>query len=94
MNETTTKATTDQHQVPAIVTQCLCSTWARGDHTGLLMLSHHPSCGNYKPEKEVRELLLSLIAGIEAWAADEDGVHPDCWEPYMMACGVVGKTDQ
>ena len=53
-----------------------------------------PNCERYRPEPEIRELLQRLIDGIESWAADEDGVHPDCWEAYKAACAVVGQWDR
>lgn len=40
---------------------------------------------------EVRALLDSLIKGIESWAEDEDGVHPDCWQAYLAACSATGR---
>ena len=72
---------------------CECKTWARvgGD---LLWLSHHPNCDRYKPEPEVRRLLLRLIEGIEEWANDEDGVHPMCWDAYREACCVLGMPNR
>jgi len=73
---------------------CECLTWGRDNHGALLHLEHHPHCEHYRPEPEIRALLLRLIEGIESWAQDEDGVHPDCWEAYRDACCVVGQQDR
>ena len=72
--------------------ECECTTWGRDNHGAMLLLAHHPNCTRYRPETEIRELLLSLIEGIESWAAAEDGVHPDCWEAYVKACNVCGRV--
>lgn len=72
------------------IADCECSTWGRDNHGAILFLSHHPNCVNYKPEPEVRTLIFDLLQGIEAWAADEDGIHPGCWAAYKKACHVVG----
>ena len=34
--------------------------------------------------------MAALIKGIECWAADEDGVHPDAWDAYCQAIVFVG----
>ena len=77
--------------VQAGVTPCKCAMWGRDNSGTQLYLTHHPNCDQYHPEEEIRELLQQLIKGIEAWAADEDGVHPDCWEAYRRACDVCGQ---
>lgn len=68
---------------------CECHSWARSGDDMLLFLSHHPKCEHASPTRDVRSLLDRLIAGIEAWASDEDGVHPDCWEAYRDACAAT-----
>ncbi len=73
---------------------CECASWGRDSLAAMLHLPHHPNCAKYKPEKPVRALLLRLIAGIETWASDEDGVHADCWDAYKDACAVVGMRDR
>lgn len=39
----------------------------------------------------MRELLESLIDGIDCWAADEDGVHPELCEAYDRAAVAIGR---
>jgi hypothetical protein len=73
---------------------CECATWGRDNQSAALILSHHTACPNYSPELEVRELLQNLLDGIEAWASDEDGVHPDCWDAYVKACGACGQQNR
>jgi len=68
---------------------CECITWGRDTKAVMLQLDHHPNCEHYKPEPQIRELLLRLVNGIEAWAADEDGIHEACWSAYRDACGVL-----
>ena len=31
------------------------------------------------------QLIHDLVRGIEPWAADEDGVHEECWKAYELA---------
>lgn len=69
---------------------CECFDWERAEFEDtLLFLRHHPKCKHAKTIPEIRELLDNLIKGIESWAADEDGVHPDCWSAYVEACMVT-----
>ena len=70
---------------------CDCQTLGR-DNQAPLFLSHHPNCEHYDPDPEIRELLLALVDGIETWAADEDGIHSECWDAYVKACSVVGLS--
>jgi hypothetical protein len=39
----------------------------------------------------VRELIVGLVRGMESWAADEDGIHPDAWEWYERAKVAIGE---
>ena len=73
---------------------CRCKTWGRDNSGCALFLEHHPRCDKYKPEPEVRELLQRLIDGIESWASEEDGVHPDCWDAYVKACNACGQWNR
>jgi hypothetical protein len=38
-------------------------------------------------------IIEELIKGIESWAADEDGVHDDCYEAYRRAKCAMGQYD-
>lgn len=70
---------------------CDCQTFARTGHEHGLFLNHHPMCHRYSPEADCRELIINLIRGIEGWASDEDGVHPDCWDAYERAKLALGE---
>jgi hypothetical protein len=39
------------------------------------------------------ELLKQLTVGIESWAKDEDGVHPDVWNAYVKAKTIIGEAN-
>ena len=67
----------------------ICAEWAHQGND--LFLSHHRDCPNYNPEADIKKLLLDLISGIEAWAADEDGLHPEIEKAYVAACCTVGQ---
>ena len=87
-------STDDGSAATAMLSDCECSNWGRDSLAAMLHLPHHPNCPKYSPEQPVRELLLQLIDGIEAWAADEDGVHSECWDAYVGACAAVGMWDR
>jgi hypothetical protein len=52
--------------------------------------SHHRNCKSYNLERESVALVAALIKALEDWGAEEDGIHPDAWEPYLKAVGFVG----
>jgi len=62
---------------------CECSKWAIDSE--IIMKEHHPNCSKYNLEQDMVSLIRRLLEGIEHWAADEDGVHPDCWDAYSEA---------
>ena len=73
------------------MTNCKCKNWARANQ--VLMTKHHPDCERYSMAEDTAEIVDALINGIIAWAADEDGVHPDCWEAFKNAAVFVGRFD-
>lgn len=79
------------YHVHAVVIPCDCATCGRDNHGAILHLDHHQNCERYQPEQEIRELLQSLINGIESWSNDEYGVHKDCWDAYVKACSVCDQ---
>jgi len=68
--------------------ECECKNWCDLDHRARLLTGHHENC-EYGTMRDQRDAALVLIAemahGIESWAADEDGIHDDCWKPYCKA---------
>lgn len=70
---------------------CECKNWAT---LGIVpLLSHHPRCSKYRPVADLMEIVKGLLAGIESWAADEDGIHDDCFEAYKKAKIALGQFD-
>lgn len=43
-------------------------------------------------EYPISQLIEALVKGIEAWSADEDGVHPDCYAAYQKAKQFLDPT--
>lgn len=69
---------------------CECNNQAR---TGqLLLTSHHPNCPKYDVTGDAYNVIESLLKGIDSWATDEDGVHPDAWAPYCKARAFIGLS--
>jgi hypothetical protein len=68
---------------------CECANWARSGHK--VITEHHSSCPKYDPEGDSKRIIEALLKGKEAWAQDEDGVHPECWEAYRNAKLLVGQ---
>ena len=70
---------------------CECQYWAR---TGQIFVTkHHPDCEKYAPEDDAFIIIKALLKGIEAWASDEDGVHPECWDAYKRARYSINMLD-
>ena len=67
--------------------RCKCAEWCRIENN--LLTEHHPNCEHYHPEKECREMIVDLLDGIMAWASDEDGIHPECFEAFKKAAYFV-----
>lgn len=69
--------------------QCDCNERTR-DESFPLLLPHFPDCELFG--ESLRELLSSLVSGIEAWAEDDAGIHPECWEAYEATKVVLGES--
>jgi len=63
--------------------ECECKNWARTNQ--LLLTKHHKNCSKYDLEGDAKEIITALLNGIQEWASDEDGMHPDCWEAFKNA---------
>jgi len=57
------------------------------------LTGHHPECPEYPKNltESWLKLIKKLVQGMEDWASDEDGIHPDAWEGYEQAKGVLGE---
>ncbi len=73
--------------------ECDCKLWARGSG-GLPWTEHHPCCTKRNVGKESVELVAKLLKGIECWAAEEDGVHPEAWDAYLHGLFWIGAIDK
>lgn len=72
----------------ALLGGCNCASRTHcGDFP--LLLGHFPDCRIFG--SHVREMIEGLVRGIESWAADEDGVHPECWQWYKRAKMSLGE---
>ncbi len=72
-----------------IMEQCECQNWARAGQK--LLTKHHKNCPSYDVEGESYALIVKLLDGIEAWADEEDGIHPGCWEAYREGTYFIGQ---
>ena len=71
---------------------CECENWARTGNQKL-NTKHHAHCEHYWPEQDAYEIISDLIDGIIVWAADEDGVHENCWNAFQNAAAFIGRFD-
>jgi hypothetical protein len=69
-----------------IVKECECVNWCEIDHVHRFLTGHHEGC-KHSPKAlgKALELIAELAKGMECWAADEDGIHPEAWEAYRKA---------
>ena len=65
---------------------CQCVNWCDVSHTHRFLTGHHQNC-EHSPNamSKALELIAQLARGMEYWAADEDGIHPEAWEAYRRA---------
>ena len=70
---------------------CECLTWATLDVRHQLLTGHHERCP-HRPDAltAALELIAEMAHGMELWAADEDGIHPDAWKSYIQAKALEG----
>lgn len=53
---------------------------------------HHPLCPKYDPKRDyIGEHLKLVVRAMEAWAADEDGIHMDAWDCYAKTRTLIGQ---
>lgn len=67
---------------------CECLTWAR---TEGFAFAHHTRCPQFNLDRAVRALVAPLVRGMEAWASDEDGIHPEAWDAYVAGKRAIGE---
>jgi len=71
--------------------ECECKNWCSDGVPPLL--KHNRKCPQYSPVTEMLEIITDLVRGVQDWAAEEDGVHPECWEAYSRAKICIGQFD-
>jgi hypothetical protein len=91
------KSDTQQQDGGAIASkdglECDCKQWCDLSLRTRFLTGHHANC----PKATITEfqgamnLIRALVKGMENWAADEDGVHPDAWEAYKRGKAVIGE---
>lgn len=69
--------------------KCECANWTQVDEYQFrhyMLTGHHENCP-HRPKSidKACELISELAKGMERWAADEDGIHPDAWQAYRKA---------
>lgn len=74
---------------------CECANWASlGDVWRQVLTGHHENCSNGRDEREAaKELVRALVRGIEADAADCDGISENLWPHYTRAKAALGEFD-
>ena len=74
------------------MTDCKCRDWASRDVRMMCLTGHHEDCPNRPdPVEKLKEIISELCGGIEAWAADEDGVHDAAFAAYERARAIVPR---
>jgi hypothetical protein len=58
---------------------CECATWGTDC---LIAGGHHYKCDHFDV-KPLIAVISALLDGMEAWALDEDGIHPEAWDAYV-----------
>ena len=73
--------------------ECECKNWCDIDRRARLLTGHHEHCehGAMSNQRDAALVLIADMAhGLELWAADEDGIHDECWKPYCKAKALEG----
>jgi len=70
---------------------CECRDWCDADLRHRLLTGHHQTCAHSSSLRDsLYALVRELARGMEHWAHDEDGIHPDAWEAYRKAKALEG----
>ena len=73
------------------MSNCECTNWATLNLRHQLLTGHHEWCPHSPSALTAAvELIAEMAHGMERWAADEDGIHPDAWKSYIQAKALEG----
>ena len=73
---------------------CGCMMWCTIDPAMTGLTGHHERCDHRKSDREeFKKYIGKLIHGIEAWAAEEDGIPEDLWRDYTNGKYLLGEFD-
>ena len=53
---------------------------------------HHPACKEFRASvsaKRSHKIIRNLLKAMDAWASDEDGVHPEACDAYNAAAQFI-----
>lgn len=73
---------------------CECQNWCDVRPDIRMITGHHGACPKRGSiVKGAQAIIAALVKGMENWAADEDGIHPDAWEAYKRGKAAIGQYD-
>ena len=62
---------------------CECVNWCSHDVDMVILTGHHENCPHRKNSKAILDFIKELVRGMEAWACEQDGIHPDAYDAYL-----------
>lgn len=73
--------------------ECECTKWCDVNTRHRILTGHHENCcASPSALEKALDLVAKLAHGMDCWAADEDGIHPDAWEAYKQAKLLEGEV--
>jgi hypothetical protein len=72
--------------------RCKCNDLTSRDIRFALLTGHTETCPHVDPAMVFRsavEIIDRLVTGMQAWAQDEDGIHPEAWAAYQKASAIL-----
>jgi len=73
---------------------CDCADWCDISPHFRVLTGHHETCP-LRGDITVawKQLVRELVQGMQSWAADDGGVHPDAWDAYLKGKVLLGEFD-
>lgn len=72
--------------------ECDCMDQCSMDIRVKLLTGHHENCPKnsvWNASQRGLDIIKALVDGMDAWASDEDGIHPEAYEAYKKARAVL-----